>query len=70
MFTDSTTFQALFYFLVIKPAITLLFILFFLAICVPLLALVIPTPVVLRVCRRIGRWQAVVAVEGLIVGVR
>ncbi|KAE9400320.1 hypothetical protein BT96DRAFT_1018983 [Gymnopus androsaceus JB14] len=70
MFTDSTTFQALFYFLVIKPAITLLFLLFFLVICVPLLVLVIPAPMVLRVCRRIGRWQAVVAVEGLIVGVR
>ncbi|KAJ4490966.1 hypothetical protein J3R30DRAFT_163628 [Lentinula aciculospora] len=70
MFTDSTSFQALFYFLVIKPAITLLFILFFLVICVPLLVLVVPAPIVLRICRRIGRWQAVVAVEGLIVGVR
>ncbi|KAJ3992915.1 hypothetical protein F5050DRAFT_1801505 [Lentinula boryana] len=65
MFTDPTSFQALFYFIVIKPAITLLFITFFLTICVPLLVLVIPAPVVLRVCRRIGRWQAVVAVEGL-----
>ncbi|KAJ4488944.1 hypothetical protein C8J55DRAFT_451387 [Lentinula edodes] len=70
MFTDSTSFQALFYFLVIKPAITLLFLLFFLVICVPLLVLVVPAPMVLRVCRRIGRWQAVVAVEGLIVVVR
>ncbi|KAJ3983759.1 hypothetical protein F5890DRAFT_145074 [Lentinula detonsa] len=70
MFTDPTSFQALFYFLVIKPAITLLFITFFLTICVPLLVLVIPAPVVLRVCRRIGRWQAVVAVEGLVIGVR
>ncbi|KAJ3735996.1 hypothetical protein DFJ43DRAFT_1036701 [Lentinula guzmanii] len=69
MFTDPTSFQALFYFLVIKPAITLLFITFFLTICVPLLVLVIPAPVVLRVCRRIGRWQAVVAVEGLVIGV-
>ncbi|KAJ3980680.1 hypothetical protein F5890DRAFT_1419143 [Lentinula detonsa] len=70
MFTDPTSFQALFYFLVIKPAITLLFITFFLTVCVPLLVLVIPAPVVLRVCRRIGRWQAVVAVEGLVIGVR
>ncbi|KAJ3711466.1 hypothetical protein DFJ43DRAFT_1008882 [Lentinula guzmanii] len=70
MFTDPTSFQALFYFLVIKPAITLLFITFLLTICVPLLVLVIPAPVVLRVCRRIGRWQAVVAVEGLVIGVR
>ncbi|KAJ3749699.1 hypothetical protein DFH05DRAFT_1477997 [Lentinula detonsa] len=70
MFTDPTSFQALFYFLVIKPAITLLFITFFLTICVPLLVLVIPAPVVLRVCRRIGRWQAVVSVEGLVIGVR
>ncbi|KAJ3831876.1 hypothetical protein F5878DRAFT_591933 [Lentinula raphanica] len=70
MFTDSTSFQALFYFLVIKPAITLLFTVFFLVVCVPLMVLVVPAPAVLRVCRRIGRWQAVVAVEGLAVGVR
>ncbi|KAJ3966702.1 hypothetical protein EV361DRAFT_808581, partial [Lentinula raphanica] len=70
MFTDSTSFQALFYFLVIKPTITLLFPVFFLAVCMPLMVLVAPAPAVLRVCRRIGRWQAVVAVEGLAVGVR
>ncbi|KAF9062753.1 hypothetical protein BDP27DRAFT_1368586 [Rhodocollybia butyracea] len=66
MFTYSTYFQVLFYFLVIKPAITL----FFSIVCVPLLVLIVPAPIALRVCRRIGKWQAVVAVEGPIIGVR
>ncbi|KAF9061503.1 hypothetical protein BDP27DRAFT_1337965 [Rhodocollybia butyracea] len=70
MFTYSTYFQVLFYFLVIKPAITLFFSLFFLIVCVTLLVLVVPAPIVLRVCRGIGKWQAVVAVEVLIVGVK
>ncbi|KAG8214091.1 hypothetical protein J3R82DRAFT_10849 [Butyriboletus roseoflavus] len=49
MFTDATTYQALFYFLVIKPSITL---------CMSI-ALVALVPVSL------GIWQANVAVEGL-----
>ncbi|KAJ3816087.1 hypothetical protein F5880DRAFT_1619817 [Lentinula raphanica] len=49
MFTDSTLFHALFYFLVIKPTITLLFPVFFLAVCMPLMVLVAPAPAVLRV---------------------
>ncbi|KAF5373375.1 hypothetical protein D9757_009751 [Collybiopsis confluens] len=70
MFASPTSFTALFYFLIIKPSITLLFTLLFLVVLLPLMVLVIPAPMVLRVVRRIGRWQAVVAVEGLVVGVK
>ncbi|TBU24655.1 hypothetical protein BD311DRAFT_867991 [Dichomitus squalens] len=65
MFTDATSYQALFYFLVIKPAITVLMFLFFLVV-VPVAAVcVVPLPAVLRLARRMGIWQANVAVEGL-----
>ncbi|KAL0565797.1 hypothetical protein V5O48_016219 [Marasmius crinis-equi] len=67
MFADSTTYQSLFYFLVIKPPITLG--LFLLTICVfgPMLILgPITGPMALRATRRLGRWQAGVAVDGLV----
>jgi len=65
MFTDQTSYQAIFYFLVIKPAITL-FLTVTLLIVVPVsFALVLPAPAVLRAVKRIGVWQANVALEGL-----
>ena len=65
MFTDPTSYQALFYFLVIKPGITVLMFLFFLVVVPIATVLVIPLPAVLRLARRMGIWQANVAVEGL-----
>ena len=68
MFTDATSYQALFYFLVIKPSMTLLLSLF-LVLVVPLsIALVLPAPAALRLTRRLGIWQANIAVEGLYMG--
>ncbi|KIJ68072.1 hypothetical protein HYDPIDRAFT_83573 [Hydnomerulius pinastri MD-312] len=65
MFTDATTYQALFYFLVIKPGITLL-ISIALVVLVPVsYVLVLPAPLMLRFVRKLGIWQANVAVEGL-----
>ncbi|KAI0784706.1 hypothetical protein C8Q75DRAFT_778470 [Abortiporus biennis] len=66
MFTDPTSYQSLFYFLVIKPGITVLLSLI-LIIIVPLgFVLVLPFPAVLRLVRRLGIWQGNVAVEGLV----
>ncbi|KAI0708916.1 hypothetical protein C8T65DRAFT_739983 [Cerioporus squamosus] len=65
MFTDPTSYQALFYFLVIKPGITLLMTLFFIVLFPISAVLVLPLPAVLRLARRVGIWQANVAVEGL-----
>ncbi|KIM45587.1 hypothetical protein M413DRAFT_442252 [Hebeloma cylindrosporum] len=70
MFTDPTSYQALFYFLVIKPFITLSITVAIIAVGVPLFILVLPAPAVLRAVRKIGIWQANVAVEGLYVPVR
>ncbi|TDL24301.1 hypothetical protein BD410DRAFT_814112 [Rickenella mellea] len=65
MFTDPTSYQALFYFLVIKPSITL-FLTLALWVAVPVsFALIIPAPAALRAISRIGIWQATIAVEGL-----
>ncbi|KAG2756268.1 hypothetical protein P692DRAFT_20826378 [Suillus brevipes Sb2] len=65
MFTDWTSYQALFYFLVIKPSITL-FLTIPLMVMVPVsYVLVFPAPMVLRIVRKLGIWQANVAVEGL-----
>jgi hypothetical protein len=65
MFTDATTYQALFYFLVIKPGITL-FITIALVVLVPVsYVLVLPAPLMLRFVRKLGIWQANIAVEGL-----
>ncbi|KAF5346698.1 hypothetical protein D9756_010368 [Leucocoprinus leucothites] len=70
MFTDSTSYQALFYFLVIKPAITLLLSIAIWAVGVPFMVLVLPAPAVLRAVRRLGIWQANVSIEGLYLAVR
>ncbi|TFK20733.1 hypothetical protein FA15DRAFT_646586 [Coprinopsis marcescibilis] len=70
MFTDPTSYQALFYFIVIKPAITLGLLLFILIFVVPAIILVIPAPAALRAVRRLGKWQANIAVEGLYFAVR
>lgn len=69
MFTDSTSYRALFYFLVIKASITLLLTIL-LVVFVPLsFALIFPAPAMLRAVRRVGVWQANVAVEGLYIAV-
>ncbi|KZT71651.1 hypothetical protein DAEQUDRAFT_763516 [Daedalea quercina L-15889] len=70
MFTDSTSYQALFYFLVIKPGITLVISLFLIVIVPLSFALVLPAPATLRLARRLGIWQANIAVEGLCLAVR
>jgi hypothetical protein len=70
MFTDSTSYQALFYFLVIKPAITLLISLGLVVVGLPLIVLILPAPAALRAIRKIGVWQANVAIEGLYFAVR
>ncbi|KAH7923161.1 hypothetical protein BV22DRAFT_1106256 [Leucogyrophana mollusca] len=69
MFTDSTSYQALFYFLVIKPSITLFFSIILIAVVPVSYLLVIPAPMVLRVVRKLGIWQANIAVEGLYMAV-
>lgn len=70
MFTDPTSYQALFYFLVIKPSITLLLSLGLLIFGIPAFVLVVPAPVAFRAIRKLGIWQANVAVEGLYLAVR
>jgi len=70
MFTDATTYQSLFYFLVIKPGITLLLGISLVVLVPVSFVLVLPAPAVLRVTRRLGIWQANVAVEGLYFAVR
>ncbi|KAI6121803.1 hypothetical protein EDD16DRAFT_1537495 [Pisolithus croceorrhizus] len=65
MFTDPTTFQALFYFLVIKPGITLGVTILLLVVVPVSYALIFPAPLMLRLVRKLGTWQANVAVEGL-----
>ncbi|KAK7692164.1 hypothetical protein QCA50_003784 [Cerrena zonata] len=70
MFTDPTSYQALFYFLVIKPGITLFLSLIFIVLAPVSLALILPFPAVLRLVRRLGIWQANVAVDGLYYTVR
>ncbi|KAG1715628.1 hypothetical protein ID866_1552 [Astraeus odoratus] len=65
MFTDPTTYQALFYFLVIKPGITIGMTVLLVVLVPASYVLVLPAPLVLRLVRRLGIWQANVAVEGL-----
>ncbi|KAI6033228.1 hypothetical protein F5J12DRAFT_799587 [Pisolithus orientalis] len=65
MFTDSTTYQALFYFLVIKPGITLGITILLIVVVPVSYALIFPAPLMLRLVRKLGIWQANVAVEGL-----
>jgi hypothetical protein len=65
LFTDATTYQALFYFLVIKPGITLCTSIVLIVLVPVSYVLVLPAPLMLRFVRKIGIWQANVAVEGL-----
>jgi len=69
-FTDPTSYQALFYFLVVKPAITLVFSLALIIFVIPSMVLVLPAPAALRAVRRLGVWQANVSIEGLYLAVR
>jgi hypothetical protein len=69
-FTDATSYQSLFYFLVIKPSITLVFGIMLVVLVPVSFALVLPAPAMLRVVRRLGIWQANIAVEGLYLAVR
>ncbi|KAJ8489455.1 hypothetical protein ONZ45_g13576 [Pleurotus djamor] len=66
MITDSTTYQALFYFIVIKPAISLTLLVLFLAATPIAFVLVFPAPYFMKLTKRIGKWQANIAVEGLV----
>jgi hypothetical protein len=70
MFTDPTSYQALFYFIVVKPSITILLSFFLLVFVVPSMILVLPAPAALRAVRKLGAWQANVAIEGLYLAVR
>ncbi|KAF8069915.1 hypothetical protein FPV67DRAFT_1485413 [Lyophyllum atratum] len=70
MFADPTSYQSLFYFLVIKPSITLVFSLVLIVFVLPAMILVLPAPAALRAVRRLGIWQANVAIEGLYLAVR
>jgi len=70
MFTDATTYQSLFYFLVIKPGITVLLGISLVVLVPVSFVFVLPAPAVLRLTRRLGMWQANVAVEGLYFAVR
>ncbi|GJJ06737.1 hypothetical protein Clacol_000933 [Clathrus columnatus] len=65
MFRDPTSYQALFYFLVIKPGITLLIALGILILLPPAFILILPAPAVLRAIRRVGIWQAEIALDAL-----
>ncbi len=67
-FTDPTSYQALFYFLVIKPGITILLSLLLIVLVPVAFVLILPIPAMLRLVRRLGIWQANVAVEGLYLG--
>lgn len=69
-FTDATTYQSLFYFLVIKPGITLLLGISLIVLVPVSFVFVLPAPAMLRITRRLGIWQANVAVEGLYFAVR
>ncbi|KAI0088105.1 hypothetical protein BDY19DRAFT_952061 [Irpex rosettiformis] len=65
MFTDPTSHQALFYFLVIKPGITVFLSLIVITLVPVSFVLVLPAPAMLRLIRRLGIWQANIAVDGL-----
>ncbi|KAG8985679.1 hypothetical protein FRB94_001938 [Tulasnella sp. JGI-2019a] len=65
MFLDPVSYQPLFYFIVIKGATTLLLTPIVLAVVPVSLVLIFPAPLVLRAVRRVGRWQADLAMEGL-----
>jgi len=65
MFMDPVSYQNLFYFLVVKPASTLLIFAVLLLLVPPSFVLVVPFPAVLRAARKIGILQANVALESL-----
>ncbi|KAG8687247.1 hypothetical protein FRC09_013612 [Ceratobasidium sp. 395] len=65
MFIDPSSFQPLFYFLVIKASITLVVTPLVLALAPVCLVLVVPAPAMLRIVRRVGAWQANLAIEAL-----
>jgi hypothetical protein len=65
MFLDPTSYQPIFYFLVIKASITLVLTPLLLAIVPVSFILVLPAPAILRIVRLIGLWQARVAFDGL-----
>ncbi|KAF8577932.1 hypothetical protein K439DRAFT_518562 [Ramaria rubella] len=65
MFRDPTSYQALFYFLVIKPGLTLLITIALIVLVPPAFILLLPAPAVLRAVRRVGIWQAEVAIDAL-----
>ncbi|KAF8609010.1 hypothetical protein BDV93DRAFT_504477 [Ceratobasidium sp. AG-I] len=65
MFTDPSSFQPLFYFLVIKASITLVVTPLVLALAPVCLILILPAPAMLRIVRRVGAWQANLAIEAL-----
>ncbi|KLO14243.1 hypothetical protein SCHPADRAFT_826688 [Schizopora paradoxa] len=65
MFMDQTSYQAIFYFLVIKPSVTLFLTVVLLVVVPVAFALILPAPAVLRAVKRVGNWQANLAIEGL-----
>ncbi|KAF8325182.1 uncharacterized protein EI90DRAFT_3129023 [Cantharellus anzutake] len=66
MFLDwEGSYIPIFHFLVVKAPITLVLTIFALVVIPPAVILIIPAPYVLRLFRRIGKWQALIAVEGL-----
>jgi hypothetical protein len=65
LFTDPTSYTPLFYFLVLKPVLTVLLWLFLVCLVPVSFALIFPAPAMLRLVRRLGVWQANIAVEGL-----
>jgi len=65
MFMDVVSYQNLFYFLVVKPAATLLIFVSLAVLVPPAFILIVPFPAVLRATRKIGILQANVALESL-----
>ncbi|QRV79592.1 transmembrane protein [Ceratobasidium sp. AG-Ba] len=65
MFMDPSSFQPIFYFLVVKASITLVVTPLVLALAPVCLVLVLPAPIMLRIVRRVGAWQANLAIEAL-----
>ncbi|KAG9082770.1 hypothetical protein FRC06_004864 [Ceratobasidium sp. 370] len=64
-FMDPSSFQPIFYFLVVKASITLVVTPLVWALAPVCLVLVVPAPAMLRIVRRVGAWQANLAIEAL-----
>jgi hypothetical protein len=62
---DPVSYQNLFYFLVVKPAVTLLIFIVLIVLAPVAFALIVPAPAVLRATKRIGIIQANIALESL-----